>query len=99
MKKKILDVYLHERFAGQLCQDQSGKLIYTYDPAYVEQKQPALSLSLPLQIPAMEGKSVQAFFSGLLPDDIIRYRLARYLGVSEKNPFALLKEIGVECAG
>ena len=40
-----------------------------------------------------------AFFSGLLPDGDVRTRLARYLGISEKNTFALLKEIGGECAG
>ena len=42
---------------------------------------------------------MRAFFSGLLPDDIVRHRLAKYLGVSEKNPFSLLEVIGGECAG
>jgi serine/threonine-protein kinase HipA len=42
---------------------------------------------------------VKAFFSGLLPDEMIRQRLARYLGLSEKNSFALLEVIGGECAG
>ena len=42
---------------------------------------------------------VRPFFSNLLPDDLARQRLARYVGVSEKNPFALLEIIGGDCAG
>jgi serine/threonine-protein kinase HipA len=39
------------------------------------------------------------FFSGLLPDDLARRRLAQNLGVSEKNPLALLEVVGKNCAG
>ncbi|MFI4957323.1 MAG: type II toxin-antitoxin system HipA family toxin [Gammaproteobacteria bacterium] len=96
---KVLDVYLHEIYAGQLIQNESGRLLYQYDVAYVEERHPALSISLPVQQAMFEGDVVKAFFSGLLPDDAVRTRLARYLGVSEQNPFALLKAIGGECAG
>ena len=34
-----------------------------------------------------------------MPDDIARHRLAKYLGLSEKNTFSLLEVIGGECAG
>ena len=40
-----------------------------------------------------------SFFSGLLPDEDVRCRLAKYLGLSKENIFSLLKEIGGECAG
>lgn len=99
MNNKILDVYLHDIFAGELSQEQSGKLRFSYDSNYVAQKRPALSLSLPLQAESFGEKPVKAFFSGLLPESMARYQLARYLGVSEQNPFAMLKAIGVECAG
>ncbi|MGH1398001.1 MAG: type II toxin-antitoxin system HipA family toxin [Alphaproteobacteria bacterium] len=108
---RILDVYLHEIFAGQLIQNDSGALSFTYDEGYIKEIHTPLSLSLPipqrfpLSFPlefntgVFEGDVVRAFFSGLLPDDIVRHRLARYLGVSEKNPFSLLEAIGGECAG
>ena len=96
---RILDVYLHQKHSGQLIQDDSGRLIFTYDETYVAEDRLSLSLSLPLRHEPYEGNNVKAFFSGLLPDNIVRHRLARYLGVSEKNPFSLLEAIGGECAG
>jgi serine/threonine-protein kinase HipA len=59
----------------------------------------AISISMPLRFDPYGALTAGAFFSGLLPDDIVRHRLARYLGVSERNPFALLEAIGGECAG
>jgi len=96
---RILDVYLHEVLAGQLVQGKGGALSFAYDGAYVENGKPALSISIPLQEQDYDGAEVRAFFSGLLPDDIVRRRLAKYLGVSEKNPFSLLEVIGGECTG
>ena len=97
---RILDVYLQEQFVGQLMQDDSGRLQFQYDEKYVFSEEPLpVSLSMPVRLERYEEQKVRAFFSGLLPDDIARHRLARYLGVSEKNPFSLLEAIGGECAG
>ena len=96
---RVLDVYLHNHHAGSLIQNKTGKLTFTYDASYVGKNNPALSLSLPLQIESYESEAVSAFFSGLLPDDVLRHKLAKYLGVSEKNLFALLEAVGGECAG
>ena len=96
---RTLDVYLHDTFAGQLIQNNSGSLSFIYRQDYVGKNHAPLSLSLPLREELFEGDIVRAFFSGLLPDDIVRHRLARYLGVSEKNSFSLLEAIGGECAG
>lgn len=97
---RILDVYLHEQLVGKLGQDKSGHLEFQYTEAYASSKEsPLISLSMPVRLETYEDQRVRAFFSGLLPDDIIRHRLARYLGISEKNPFALLEAIGGECAG
>jgi serine/threonine-protein kinase HipA len=96
---RVLDVYLHEKLAGQLVQENTGQLNFRYDNAYIAAKGFPISLSMPVIDRLYEEKIVRPFFSGLLPDDIARHRLARYLGVSEKNPFALLEIIGGECAG
>lgn len=96
---KELDVYLHGIYAGKLIQNVSGGLCFIYEDRYIEENHPAISISLPLKKGFYEGDKVKAFFSGFLPDDLIRHKLARYLGVSDKNPFALLEAIGGECAG
>ena len=97
---RILDVYLHEIYAGQLSVLRgSAELLFSYDTEYLKGNHPALSISLPRDNSSYEGNVVKAFFSGFLPDDIVRHRLARYLGISEGNVFGLLEAVGGECAG
>ena len=96
---RTLDVYLHENFAGQLTQDKSGRLSFVYNLTYLSQRNFALSISLPLQPEPFMHNRVKAFFSGILPDSVARIKLAKHLGVSEKNPFSLLEVIGGECVG
>ena len=97
---RILDVYLHEIYAGQLSTPRgSAELLFSYDTEYLKGNHPALSVSLPRDKRSYEGNVVKAFFSGLLPDDTARHRLAGYLGISERNAFALLEAVGGECAG
>ncbi|WP_438722083.1 type II toxin-antitoxin system HipA family toxin [Bartonella rochalimae] len=96
---RILDVYLHAKLTGQLHQENSGDLIFLYDSDYLHQDLQGISVSLPPRVEAYKGQSVKAFFSGLLPDESVRKRLATYLGLSEQNAFALLKVVGGDCAG
>ncbi|WP_273721605.1 MULTISPECIES: type II toxin-antitoxin system HipA family toxin [unclassified Bartonella] len=96
---RILDVYLHTKLIGQLHQKISGELMFLYDKDYVQQDLQSLSVALPLRFKAYRGQAVTAFFSGLLPDENVRQRLANYLGLSEQNAFALLRAVGGDCAG
>lgn len=96
---RILDVYLCDNFVGTLTQDDSGDLEFAYDQGYIETTNRGISLSLPSTQKLHKGKIAKAFFSGLLPEESVRERLAGYLGVSEKNPFALLEIVGGDCAG
>lgn len=96
---RVLDVYLENKLAGNLEQTTGGDLVFTYQSEYIETATFAISLSLPLQKEPLTGNKVKAFFSGLLPEESVRARLARYLGLSEKNPFALLEAVGGDCAG
>ncbi len=96
---RMLDVYLQDKLAGSLEQTDSGDLAFTYDADYLDEASYGISLSLPLQNDAFKGSQVKAFFSGLLPDESVRDRLAKYLGLSEKNSFALLEAVGGDCAG
>jgi len=96
---RLLDVYLCDDFVGTLLQDDSGDLEFAYDQDYLAATAHGISLSLPSTQKRHKGKIVKAFFSGLLPEESVRERLAGYLGVSETNPFALLEIVGGDCAG
>jgi serine/threonine-protein kinase HipA len=96
---RILDVYLHNELAGYLKQDASGAIFFKYDDVYIKSQKLPISVLMPLRKEAYDGVEVKSFFSGLLPDDNLRNKLAKNFGVSDKNPFALLEAVGWECAG
>jgi serine/threonine-protein kinase HipA len=100
MKNHKLNVYLYKKLTGQLKMDDHGELSFTYDDHYLKDKSnPPLSHSLPIQKKPFITKFCRPFFGGLLPEAHMRTAIARQLGISEKNDFALLAAIGGECAG
>lgn len=86
---RSLDVYLKDRKAGELMQGDEGSLTFTYDSDYLATDPAALSVSLPLQDEPFGDRIARPFFSGLLPDEKARRRLAAALGVSLDNIFGL----------
>lgn len=95
-----LDVYLYDRLAGTLTQDDNGSLSFSYEKDYLVSKDAhQISISMPLLESPFLDKIARPFFSGLLPEERARRSLASYLGISEGNAFALLEAIGGECAG
>jgi len=96
---RSLDVYLLDRKAGLLKQEDQGTLTFTYDKAYLDAQAPKISVSMPLREEPYDDRIARPYFSGLLPDERARQRLASALGVSEGNAFGLLEVIGRECAG
>lgn len=96
---KNLDVYLNQILTGQLSMDVHGDMSFVYDKEYIQDHNYPLSQSLPLQEEVFNAKQCRPFFSGILPEANLRTSIARHLGISEKNDFALLSAIGGECAG
>lgn len=95
-----LAVYMGERRAGLLKQSAEGLLSFQYSAEYLAGKNAApLSVRLPLQEAPFDDSTTLIFFVGLLPEDALRFRIARILGIAEDNPMALLRAIGAECAG
>lgn len=92
---RSLDVYLGHSKAGVLSQDDEGNLNFSYSPDQIF----AISVSMPVQEAPYPDRVTRPFFSGLLPDEGARQRLAAALGISASNPFGLLEIIGGECAG
>lgn len=97
---RTLDVYLHRRLVGQLIQDEHGQMIFRYASSGLEAGDTVpLSHSLPLRNEPFGRNECRGFFAGLLPDDSKRQIIARNLGISARNDFAMLEQIGGECAG
>lgn len=97
---RSLVVYLSGTRVGILDQNDSGLLEFCYDASWLHDPDSvALSHSLPLQSEPFRGKQARAFFAGILPEEEPRKRIATRLGISERNDFALLEQIGGECAG
>ena len=97
---KTLIVYFHSRKIGTLTQDSIGKYSFQYDSEWIrEPSAHPLSQSLPLREEAYEEKECAGYFGGLLPEDFNRDLIARNIGITGGNDYAMLKVIGGECAG
>jgi serine/threonine-protein kinase HipA len=94
---RTLRVYCFGDPAGTLGEERS-RLTFGYDKAWVDRGRPPLSQSLPLS-GDFSVEAVLAFFAGLLPEGEPRRQLARGLGVSAGNDFALLEAVGGDCPG
>ena len=95
-----LGVYFEGRPVGTVAVDGSGRFTFEYAPSWASDTNAfAISRSLPLG--GSEGQSDVGhfFFANLLPEGSVREQVARHLGVSPGNDFALLDALGGECAG
>jgi len=91
-----LIAYLAGVRVGRLIRKGNGNLQFRYDPDYGG---PAISQALPIQKAAHPHAICHAVFGGLLLEGDARTVLARNLGVSVGNDYALLRELGGDCAG
>ena len=97
---RTMDVYLHKDLVGHLVQDNGGQLLFQYVEDWVENPNSIpLSQSLPLRRERFTRKECRGFFSGILPEESKREIIARNLGISARNDYAMLERIGGECAG
>lgn len=97
---KTLDVYLHGELVGHLIQDETGQTVFEYVQNWLDRPgATALSVSLPLRRARFSRNECRGFFAGILPDEGQREIIARNLGISARNDYAMLERIGGECAG
>jgi serine/threonine-protein kinase HipA len=95
-----LDVYLYNDLAGQLVQDSGGQMYFAYAESWLNRPGATpLSQSLPLRRERFRQKECRGFFAGILPEQAKREVVARNLGISARNDYAMLEQIGGECAG
>lgn len=97
---RILDIFLSKRLVGHLRQNKSGQVTFVYAEQWLDDKDSfAISVSLPLRNKPFKQKQCRGFFAGILPEEYNRRLIARNLGISAQNDFAMLEKIGGECAG
>jgi serine/threonine-protein kinase HipA len=97
---RTLDVYLQDALVGHLIQDDGGQTVFEYADAWLQRPNAtALSVSLPLRKERFGRNECRGFFAGVLPEESKREAVARNLGISARNDFAMLERIGGECAG
>jgi serine/threonine-protein kinase HipA len=97
---RTLDIYLHRHLIGKLVQDDHGKMVFDYLESWLNNPTAIpLSQSLPLTKKHFNRNDCRGFFAGVLPDESKREIIARNLGISARNDFAMLEKIGGECAG
>ncbi len=97
---KTLDVYLHDELVGHLIQDDGGQMVFDYVQSWLNKPGATpLSQSLPLRMERFTRNECRGFFAGILPEESKREIIARNLGISARNDYAMLEQIGGECAG
>ncbi|WP_225124603.1 MULTISPECIES: type II toxin-antitoxin system HipA family toxin [unclassified Bradyrhizobium] len=86
---------------GRVRSEARGRLTFVYDNAWrnAEGAYP-LSLSMPLAAEEHGPATIQSFLWGLLPDnEQVLERWAKKFQVSARNVFALISNVGEDCAG
>jgi len=97
---KTLDVYLHDELVGHLIQDDDGHMVFGYVENWLNKPGATpLSQSLPLRKGRFTRNECRGYFAGILPEGSNRELIARNLGISPRNDYAMLERIGGECAG
>ena len=60
---------------------------------------PVISVSLPVRDEPYDDAQVATFFDGLLPEGVVRERLATRFRLDPTDVFGMLREFGRDCAG
>jgi len=82
-----------------LVQNDHGHMVFAYAKSWLTDATAIpLSQSLALTKKHFTRNDCRGFFAGILPDESKREIIARNLGISVRNDFAMLERIGVECA-
>lgn len=92
---------LDGKVIGSVIRGRNGKLAFRYLQAWLDADEAyPLSLSMPLSSEEHGNNTIEAFLWGLLPDnEQVIDRWAKKYQVSARSVFALLSNVGEDCAG
>lgn len=89
---------MHGELAGELTR-RDGSISFQYDPAYLANGLPAVSLSLPLQAQAYSNTRLPPYFEGLVSEGWLRRVQAKEQRIDPDDHFALLVHNGLDLPG
>ncbi len=90
-----LNVFFHEKLVGVVHRQADDRIAFEYADSWLDDPQSfSISISLPLAAGLNRSRASHAFFANLLPEGNLRVAVARQLGISISNDFALLEAIG-----
>ena len=93
-------IYYKDIYAGRLQEEPGGRVVFTYDPSYIQEKQPAIAYTLPLrEEPFISERGLHPFFDNLVAEGWFRNAQAKALGIDPKHHFSLLLGFGYDLAG
>jgi serine/threonine-protein kinase HipA len=100
MSKELI-VVLDGRETGRVVQDSRGKVSFTYNEQWrADANAYPLSISMPLAAAEHGHAKIDPYLWGLLPDkEIVLDHWGRKFQVSPRNAFALIANVGEDCAG
>lgn len=101
MADNRLDVYIEQRFAGNVVRARDRSVTFEYDEDYADSRDTtALSLSMPKSRLVHGDDLAGAWLANLLPDSEKKLeRIAASVGTRSIQPFDLLARIGHDVAG
>ena len=95
-----LSVWWDGRVTGTLTRNQHGDMGFDYHPDWLaDPTTRAISAALPKRAEPYDRRAARYFFAGLLPEEGPREAVARALGLSRTNDYALLEALGGDVAG
>jgi serine/threonine-protein kinase HipA len=97
-----LDVYLYGERIGSLFRAERLDYRFRYSRQALERYgrgAAVLSTSLPTTDEPFSPEATRAFVEGLLPEGMRRLKLARELGLDPADGYALIAQLGSDCAG
>ncbi len=97
-----LDVHLYGERIGSLRRDGDAGYRFAYSREALERYgrgASLLSTSMPTTEEPFGPDTTRAYVEGLLPEGMRRLKLARELGVDPDDGYALIAELGRDCAG
>ncbi|WP_440422835.1 HipA N-terminal domain-containing protein [Prevotella merdae] len=96
---KSAKIYMYERYAGMLKEDENG-FSFVYDPSYLQQPDAEpISLSMPLRKEPYEDKVLFPFFDGLIPEGWLLNIAERSWKINQRDRMSLLLACCKDCIG
>jgi len=96
---KQAEVYLYNKLAGRLTEDESG-YAFQYDDSYLHSDNAeAISLTLPLSAKPYRNKVLFPFFDGLIPEGWLLNIAEKSWKIDQRDRMSLLLACCKDCIG